>query len=1497
MTIKPNPQTSWPHLLAVVLLAILWQVPCQAQPPYIIRDLITSTGTGSAGSDVEEFVMLNGVSIFAARDGINGRELWRSDGTSAGTYLVMDIAPGLTNSNPRFFVVHESVVYFQAEDGVRGRELWRTDGTTQGTWLVSDIRPGAVGSEAELICSAGGRLYYRATNGTGEALWYSDGTAAGASQVYGWGQCCFQDGTCTIMWRDDCIAAGGRARVSTSACAANQCEPTMVVCCLPNLTCAIMTRTNCAGAMGEIAPASGVCASGASCAASPVACCAANGTCTTNVGYADCMSTGGFPIQFCGGSCIGHQATPRPRPLSQVVEVGGVHVFSSTASLWAIDPVTNIAMPLAYFAGGSFPRLLTKSGDRVFFAGRSAAHGEELWVTDGTAPGTYLVMDINPGTADGLLPGTSDATEIFAIEGGVLLQATDGVTGRELWRSDGTPEGTYQVIDLFASGSGSRPRRLTEMGGLVYFVAQITAAAGGPDALFKTDGTAAGTVQLASGFDLLSSGQATWKPRAVLDGRLYLTMQTNNDRELWRTDGTPAGTLQLTFAPQATGGRNPTGLMPFADKVVFAADTSNTGRELWQTDGTAEGTTFFADLSTTNASFSSTITPGIGDVAFLLAPTPANGLELHRTAGTTQTTWMVKDIAPGAQSITIGEMVMFNNRLFFTASRTTAPAFSNLLWSTDGTDGDTLPLGELVAGSGGASDMGIKFGSQLLFIAGTTEAGSELWISDGTTAGTTLLKDIWPGPNSGMNSPRPFVEFDGSVYFSANDGASGAELWRTDGTAEGTVLFADLTPGSGGGDPRDFVVLGDTLLFRYVNALWRTDATVAGTYAINIGTGPTIPDYLFSHGGYAYFRGNGIGIGIELWRTDGTVAGTSLVKDISPGSGSSDPRGCVLHGDEILFIASGPTGLDIWRTDGTDAGTSLALDLPSSTQPVQLISYNGELYFTQSSSGRIWHTDLTLPGTTIFLSSGFNGSPSQFFEHSGLLYFVTASGSPGTGGELWRTDGTEAGTTVVLDLVPGINGSDPQHVRVMGDRFVFSAQTAEHGRELWSFDPGTGVAERLSDIAIGEPSSSPAPIDIIGDTMFFRASNPNYGSALFKTDGTAAGTVLVRDPWIYHAAPTAANLTVAGDHLYFTEPGATPRSLYATAGVPESNVLIREFPHPGEVRELIAFDGDLFFIAHDTPTGRELRRAQPAEYAFTLVADLYPGGTGGAHGEVSRVGNRLFFYGNAGNGAGSELCMSDGTAAGTVMVKDLRPGANSSVVRDIVDLAGVAVFVAQTDGEGYELWRSDGTEAGTYMILDIQPGPIGSAPQNLQVIGPRVLFTADDGVHGRELWATDGTAQGTTMLIDIWEGPGGAQPAWITAAPGRIFFTAYTPETGVELWTSNGSAFGTALVYDLVEGPSSAAVNGLTVAGSRLYFFATAAPARTSLWAIEWNTAVAHICFADYDGSGGLGVTDIFAFLTDWFASRPRADVNGDGAVTVVDIFEYLTLWFAGCQL
>ena len=80
--------------------------------------------------------------MLLATDGSSGRELWKTDGTAAGTVRVADIIPGQDGSWPSHLTSVGSTLFFFADDGTSGRELWKSDGTAAGTVLVADIRPG-----------------------------------------------------------------------------------------------------------------------------------------------------------------------------------------------------------------------------------------------------------------------------------------------------------------------------------------------------------------------------------------------------------------------------------------------------------------------------------------------------------------------------------------------------------------------------------------------------------------------------------------------------------------------------------------------------------------------------------------------------------------------------------------------------------------------------------------------------------------------------------------------------------------------------------------------------------------------------------------------------------------------------------------------------------------------------------------------------------------------------------------------------------------------------------------------------------------------------------------------------------------------------------------------------------------------------------------------------------------------------------------------------------
>ena len=166
----------------ILLSSVLAAVPAAAQPASLVKEI--NPNFSAASSAPYYFADLDGVAIFGATDA-DGNELWRSDGTRAGTSKIKDIFPGSSSSYPERMFRWRGHVYFSASDGVRGYELWRTDGTAEGTVLFKDLIPGAVGLSPSLFTPAGDFLYFKAYDASANnTLWRTDGTEAGTCLLY-----------------------------------------------------------------------------------------------------------------------------------------------------------------------------------------------------------------------------------------------------------------------------------------------------------------------------------------------------------------------------------------------------------------------------------------------------------------------------------------------------------------------------------------------------------------------------------------------------------------------------------------------------------------------------------------------------------------------------------------------------------------------------------------------------------------------------------------------------------------------------------------------------------------------------------------------------------------------------------------------------------------------------------------------------------------------------------------------------------------------------------------------------------------------------------------------------------------------------------------------------------------------------------------------------------------------------------------------------------------
>lgn len=489
------------------------------------------------------------------------------------------------------------------------------------------------------------------------------------------------------------------------------------------------------------------------------------------------------------------------------------------------------------------------------------------------------------------------------------------------------------------------------------------------------------------------------------------------------------------------------------------------------------------------------------------------------------------------------------------------------------------------------------------------------------------------------------------------------------------------------------------LLLLCVTVVFPIACTGWGDDDISSSAGPqpsapsSFPAFLTPMSGVLYFSADDGVRGNELWRSDGTAAGTFLVKDINPGSGDSSPSGLVVANGVLFFAANnGVQGVELWKSDGTEAGTMLVKDVrsgSSSSTPGDLTAaVNGTLFFTADDGTfgiELWKSDGTEGGTVRVRDINFgaaNSTPSVLLAVDPLvfntdLFFVADDGANGR--ELWRSNGTDSGTVIVKDINPTLKDSN--------------------------------------DISLGTEDSSPSSLTVMNGEVFFAAyDGPVRGRELWKSDGTLAGTVLVKD----------INTDTAVENGY-------------------------SFPS-----FLTNVNGTLFFSANDGIHKVGLWKSDGTDAGSSWIMGFNPQGTDPGPLYFLGMNGTLFFQANNAICGGVFLCgvelwSIDGTGAGTAQVKDINPATEGDSGPSFLTPVNANIFFftafdgpASAGGDhGVELWKSDGTEAGTCLVKDVWPGTTTSNPFGLTAMNGAMFFTADDGVNGVELWRSEGTDTGT----------------------------------------------------------------------------------------------------------------------------------------------------------
>ena len=427
---------------------------------------------------------------------------------------------------------------------------------------------------------------------------------------------------------------------------------------------------------------------------------------------------------------------------------------------------------------------------------------------------------------------------------------------------------------------------------------------------------------------------------------------------------------------------------------------------------------------------------------------------------------LVKNLNPTTNNGIFNEIIVFNNRVYF-AGNNSSNGINWELFASDGTNAGTVLVKEISPGTnsgGGPQEFYVWSNTNELYFSangGSSATNTELWKTDGTTSGTVKVSEFDP---AGSGSPSDIIGFNNNLYMMIREGSIGYELGKSNGTLAGSTILKDIRPGNLSSTPRDFFIFNNKLYFAANDGLpgrelWTTNGTTAGTVVfkdIN-NNGGSNPTEFTAFNGMFYFSAETVANGRELWRSNGTAAGTVLVQDINSGTANSSPENLTVFNNRLYFTATTSIfGKELYYI-GTTGGVALAQDiqpLAASSNPSDLYVFNGKLYFTAGDgvNGReLWVSDGTIPGTVMLKDINPSGSsnPKNFKEYNGRLYFSANN-------TLWSTDGTTAGTVQIPN-----SPDEPENLVVLNDLLLFKADGGTGiGRELYSYtDPSLSVAD------------------------------------------------------------------------------------------------------------------------------------------------------------------------------------------------------------------------------------------------------------------------------------------------------------------------------------------------------------------------------------------------------------------------------------------------------
>jgi large repetitive protein len=824
--------------------------------------------------------------------------------------------------------------------------------------------------------------------------------------------------------------------------------------------------------------------------------------------------------------------------------------------LWQVDRagVAGLACDLNVGAAGSNPRSIVGIGEYPCFLGD--------YPDDRGVLSPFLGCLDRPGThghavTPGYLPNPllSDPSFCARVQGMLFIDCVSPQNGRELWRLKPGPAHFSLVCDTIPgphSGLSVEAQAAVALKGKLLFKAECPYdPLPGSQRLWVSDGTSRGTFSLLPE-PPIPEGKDHGEPHyvTVVGDRAFFMGARDH---LWVTDGSREGTREVKAVSV------PREFCEFKGVVYFQADDGEHGSELWRTDGTSQGTWLVKDINPGPALSGPFLLRDLGEFFLFSADDGVHGYEQWRSDGTAEGTRLVKDIYKGPTSSNLYQPTVYGDSLLFAADH---PQFGEELWRSDGTEEGTRLVRDIHEGLGLSEPYSLTvFNDYVYFCANDGVHGEELWRTDGTEAGTVLAADVNPARRFVRSSnPTSLCAGDGIVFFSADDVTHGAELWVFDGRTLDTRLVKDVNPGPAHADPEELTLIGDLLFFTGDDGangrgLWASDGTQDGTERVIVwpnSVDVASVDHLTRVAQTLLLVATDVDGDEHVCRLappyqlpevthtlDGTMKRGAAQRIVSR---DSTVRICVECADsQYRFLVSQDTG-------NSFAPSSVAIPIPGTWESVRRMALSGEdglgeellacYLATPAMTGTRsvrWHDEVYfagyMPNSGVELWCSGNGpkqaklvkdllpgrgsgSPDELTVYRDKLYFAAEHGTNGR--ELWSSDGTGSGTVCVQDLAAGRSGGNPKELTLVEDKLVFVVRRppTQDGAPYLAYLNPLGVIESVTGNArhAGVWPTHPAALTVMNDGfIYFSGRGLGSGAELWRTTGSAWGTEMVRN--------------------------------------------------------------------------------------------------------------------------------------------------------------------------------------------------------------------------------------------------------------------------------------------------------------------------------------------------------------------------------------------------